>query len=149
MRFAVVSDEPHLINEVVVRELEGRGHHVVRFGSLQTGREESWVAAGRAAAEAVGSGACDEGVFFCWTGTGISMVANKVPGVRAALCTDPETARGARIWNHANVLALSNRLMSEARVKEVLAAWLDTPNDDPRGATAVVELTAIEVGRKP
>src|SRR5687768_16756187 len=144
MRIAVCSDEPYPVHDVVVAELERRGHEVVRMGSLASGREEPWAEVAERAASAVARGECDEGVFFCWTGTGISMAANKVPGVRAALCTDPETARGARVWNHANVLALSNRLMSDDRVREILDAWLSTPPDDPRGAAGVAGVRAIE-----
>lgn len=144
MKIAVCSDEPYRVNQVTIEELEKRGHEVVRFGSLATGNEEPWAEVARHAAEAVARGDCDEGVFFCWTGTGISIAANKVPGVRAALCTDPETARGARVWNHANVLALSNRLISDDRVKEILAAWLDEDPADPRGADGVRILGEIE-----
>ena len=97
----------------------------------------------RDAACAIARGECDEGVFFCWTGTGISMAANKVPGIRAALCTDAETARGARVWNHANVLALSNRLCSPDLVKEILAAWLETRWDE-RGDQAERTIAEIE-----
>lgn len=143
MRIAVCSDEPYAVNDVAVQELENRGHEIVKFGSLASGKEEPWAEVARAAAEAVAGGDCDQGVFFCWTGTGISMAANKVPGIRAALCTDAETARGARVWNHANVLALSNRLCSPDLVKEILAAWLDTEVDD-RGAAGVAQLEAIE-----
>lgn len=143
MRFAVCSDEPYAVNEAAVAELERRGHEVVRFGSLATGADAPWAAVARQAAEAVASGQCDEGVFFCWTGTGISMAANKVPGIRAALCTDAETARGARVWNHANVLALSNRLTTPDLVKEILAAWLDTPYDE-RGRAGVDGVAALE-----
>ena len=143
MRVAVCSDEPYAVNDVAVQELEGRGHEVVKFGALATGNDEPWAKVACEAAEAVASGDCEQGVFFCWTGTGISMAANKVPGIRAALCTDAETARGARVWNHANVLALSNRLCSTDLVKEILAAWLDTGADD-RGADGVAELGAIE-----
>jgi ribose 5-phosphate isomerase B len=144
MKIAVVSDEPYAVNETVANELVRRGHEVVRFGSLASGGEVPWAEAAQQAAEAVASGACDEGVFFCWTGTGISMAANKVPGIRAALCTDPETARGARIWNHANVLALSNRLTSDERAREILDAWLSTKPDDPRGEAGVAGVRAIE-----
>ena len=144
MRFAVVSDEPYRVNDAVVAELEKRGHTAVRFGSLKSGKEAPWAEVAREAAEAVASGACDEGVFFCWTGTGIAIAANKVPGVRAALCVDPETARGARIWNHANVLALSNRLTTEERAREILSAWLETPTGDPRGNAGVEALRRIE-----
>ena len=144
MRIAVVSDEAYRVNDAVVRELEKRGHTVVRFGSVRTGKEAAWAEAARAAAEAIASGDCDEGVFFCWTGTGMSIAANKVPGIRAALSIDPETARGARIWNHANVLALSNRLTTEERALEILAAWLETPADDRRGDAGVEAVRAIE-----
>ena len=144
MKFAVASDEPYEVNEAVVRELEARGHEVVRFGSLASGHEEPWARVAREAAEAVARGDCDEGVVFCWTGTGISMAANKVPGIRAALCADAETARGARIWNHANVLALSNRWVTPDRAKEILAAWLDTPPGDARGLAGVDDLRGIE-----
>jgi len=144
MRIAVCSDEPYEVNDAVVKDLEERGHTVVRFGSLKTGGEEPWARVARAAAEAVARGDCDEGVFFCWTGTGISMAANKVPGVRAALCCDPETALGARVWNHANVLALSNRLMTVERAREVLDAWLSAASDDPRGQQGVDDIRDIE-----
>ncbi len=144
MRIAVCSDEPYPVNQTAIAELERRGHEVVRFGSPASGQEEAWPEVARQAAEAVARGDCAEGVFFCWTGTGISIAANKVPGVRAALCVDPETARGARIWNHANVLCLSNRLTSDDRCREILAAWCETPPDDPRGARGVELLGQIE-----
>lgn len=143
MRFAVCSDEPYDVNELAVKHLESAGHEVVRFGSLATGKEAPWAEVARDAAEAISRGDCDEGVFFCWTGTGISMVANKLPGVRAALCTDAETARGARVWNHANVLAMSNRLCSPDLVKEILGAWLETRWDD-RGDPAKRTIAEIE-----
>lgn len=144
MKVAVCSDEPYAVNDAVADELERRGHEVVRFGSMKTGAEPPWAEVARAAAEAITGGDCDEGVFFCRTGTGISIAANKVPGIRAALCSDPETARGARIWNHANVLAMSNRLTTPERGKEILAAWLETPADDPKGVSGVAGVVAIE-----
>jgi ribose 5-phosphate isomerase B len=136
----VASDEPYPLHQALVEELERRGHVVVPFGSVASGKDEPWAEVALTAARAVASGACDEGVLCCWTGTGISMAANKVRGVRAALCTDPETARGARVWNHANVLALSNRLITPERGKEILAAWLETPPTDARGAAQVAVL---------
>ena len=80
----------------------------------------------RAAAREVAEGTADQAVVCCWTGTGASIAANKVPGVRAALCTDAYTAEGARRWNDANVLALSLRLTSEPLLKEILDAWFAT-----------------------
>src|SRR3989442_11203192 len=68
----------------------------------------------------------DQGVVFCWTGTGVTIAANKVPGVRAALCWDAETAKGARMWDDANVLAMSLRSTSPAVAKEILDAWFSS-----------------------
>ncbi len=131
MRIAVGSDERTHLTDFVVEELEKRGHEVELFGPL-AGDEEHWPVVSQAVAERVASGEADEAVLFCWTGTGASIAANKVPGVRAALCHDAETARGARIWNHANVLVLSLRATSEPIAKEILDAWFGTPYSDDK-----------------
>src|SRR5207247_2632509 len=86
----------------------------------------------------------DEGIFFCWTGTGASIVANRFPAIRAALCVDAQTAKGARVWNHANVLALSNRLLSQDVAKEILTAWFED-YDTAKGAQQVAALNALQV----
>ncbi len=86
------------------------------------GEDLDWVDVGRQVGERVAAGDADSAVLFCWTGTGASIAANKVPGVRAALCTDAETARGARRWNDANVLVLSLRLTSPVVASEMLDA---------------------------
>jgi ribose 5-phosphate isomerase B len=143
MRVAVCSDEPYAVHETIVSELERRGHEVVRFGALASGKEEPWADVAEEAALAVARGHCDEGVFLCWTGTGISMAANKVPGIRAALCGDPGTASGARVWNHANVLCLSNRTLSGDMAKEILTAWLDTEPGD-KGTLGVQKLADVD-----
>ncbi|MCZ6865167.1 MAG: RpiB/LacA/LacB family sugar-phosphate isomerase, partial [Candidatus Dadabacteria bacterium] len=84
-------------------------------------------------AERVKEGSCDQGILFCWTGTGVSMAANKVPGIRAALCADAQTAEGARKWNDANVLAMSLRMTSQIVAKEILEAWFNTsPEEDEK-----------------
>lgn len=129
MRIAVGSDERTHLTDFVVEELKKRGHQVELLGPL-AGQPEDWPVVSQAVAERVASGAADEGIVFCWTGTGASIAANKVPGVRAALCHDAETARGARIWNHANVLALSLRATPEPIAKEILDAWFSTPYSD-------------------
>jgi len=143
MRIAVGADEPYPVHQLIVDELERRGHEVVRFGSVASGADEPWTEVAEAAARAVASGDCDEGVLCCWTGTGISMAANKVAGIRAALCGDPGTAAGARVWNHANVLCLSNRTLSGDMAKEILAAWPDTDPGD-RGADGVRRMNALD-----
>ena len=129
MRIAVSSDERTHLTDVVVAQLGKQGHEVKLFGPL-SGENQDWPVVTRAAAEWVAQGKADEGVFFCWTGTGASIAANKVPGIRAALCHDAETAKGARIWNHANVLVLSLRATSEALTEEILEAWFGTPYSD-------------------
>jgi len=129
MRIAVGSDERTHLTDFVVEELRKRGHEVELFGPL-AGDDQDWPVVSQAVAERVASGEADEAVLFCWTGTGASIAANKVPGVRAALCHDAETARGARVWNHANVLVLSLRATSEPVAKEILDAWFSTPYSD-------------------
>ncbi len=143
MRIALTSDERYRVHDVLESELARRGHVVVRFGAVATGGDVPWVDAAAEAARAVASGDCDQGIFLCWTGTGISIAANKVPGIRAALCGDPGTAAGARTWNHANVLCLSNRTLSDDMAKEILAAWFDTPLD-ARGEDGVRRLREWE-----
>ncbi|KTD68299.1 MULTISPECIES: RpiB/LacA/LacB family sugar-phosphate isomerase [Legionella] len=145
MKIAVCSDEFYPVNEFVVQELERLGHQVVAFGAIKTGHSESWIKTAQVAAEAIRQGTCDEGIFFCWTGTGISIVANKIPGIRAALCTDAQTAKGARIWNQANVLALSNRLLTQDLATEILDSWFNTKTDG-NGEQVIKEIEAIERG---
>ncbi len=129
MRIAVSTDERTHLVDVLLEELKRRGHEVLYFGP-EPGQEADWPEVTRQAAEAVARGEADEGIVMCWTGTGASIAANKVPGIRAALCRDAETARGARVWNHANVLALSLQATSEAVLKEILDAWFSTPYGD-------------------
>ncbi len=131
------------MHDTVRQWLEDRGHEVVPFGAVATGVEVPWASTAESAAEAVASGDCEQGVFFCWTGTGISIAANKVAGVRAALCSDPGQAAGARVWNHGNVLCLSNRTLAGDLAKEILAAWFDTEVGD-QGASGVADLASVE-----
>lgn len=127
MRIAFGTDEPTALTDAVKQHLTESGHNVV--GATAEGAP--WPDVGRAVGEAVADGRADAGVVCCWTGTGVSIAANKVPGVRAALCTDSETARGARRWNDANVLAMSLRLVSPEVATEMLDAFLTTdPNPD-------------------
>lgn len=126
MRVAVAADEVTPVAREVVRALGEAGHEVELIGPLAGGAEE-WVEVGTAAAARVAEGGCDRAVVMCWSGTGVSIAANKVPGVRAALCTDGPTARMAREYNHANVLALSMRLTSPPVAREILEAFLAEP----------------------
>src|ERR687891_2137403 len=123
MRIAVAADERTGIAEAVVDELRKRGHEPVPHGALSEDERDDWAWASEAAARDVAEGRAEQAVVCCWTGTGASIAANKVPGIRAALCGDAATARGARRWNDANVLALSLRGTSEAGLAEILDAW--------------------------
>lgn len=131
MRISVSSDMDEAVARALVGELRARGHDVVAHGALRPGDDPQWAVCSQAAAREVAEGTADQAVVCCWTGTGASIAANKVPGVRAALCTDAYTAGGARRWNDANVLALSLRLTSEPLLKEILDAWFTaTPSED-------------------
>lgn len=124
MRIAFGTDERTPVTDGIVAGLAEAGHEVVvRL------EDEPWPDVGRSVGESVVAGRADRGVVCCWTGTGVSMAANKVPGVRAALCTDAETARGARRWNDANVLAMGLRLTSPSVAWEMIEAFLATEPD--------------------
>src|SRR5215208_4613940 len=125
MRISVAADERLGVAEAVVEELRRRGHDVRAHGALSEAERDDWAWASEAAAGDVVDGRADQAVVCCWTGTGASIAANKVHGVRAALCGDAATASGARRWNDANVLALSLRAVSPAVLDEILDAWFD------------------------
>ena len=128
MRVALGSDERTSLTDAVVADLEGRGHEVVLVGP-PGGDDLQWADVGRRIGQLVADGESDTAVLFCWTGTGASIAANKVSGVRAALCTDASTASGARRWNDANVLVMGLRLTSPELAREMLDAWFTTEAD--------------------
>ena len=130
MRIAFGTDEVTAVSESVKAVLNELGHEVI---VVHDG--EPWPDVGRDVGSAVADGSADLGVVCCWTGTGVSIAANKVPGVRAALCTDAETARGARRWNDANVLALGLRLTSETSAREMLEVFLTADVDAGEAST--------------
>jgi len=123
VRISVAADERTGVAEAMVEELRERGHELTTHGALRDDERDDWAWASEAAARDVVEGRVDHAVVACWTGTGASIAANKVPGARAALCADAETARGARKWNDANVLVLSLRTTSEAVLEEILDGW--------------------------
>jgi ribose 5-phosphate isomerase B len=149
MRIAVAADERTGIAEAVVDELRRRGHEPATHGALSDAERDDWAWASEAAARDVAEGRAEQAVVCCWTGTGASIAANKVAGVRAALCLDAATAAGARRWNDANVLALSLRATSEAELGEILDAWFEAgPSDEPDDRANVEHLAEIESGRE-
>ncbi len=130
MKISVSSDEHGPLVDFVLQELKKRGYPTNYFGpgpGEEAGDDADWPLVTRKAAESVTSGDADEAIVICWTGTGACLAANKVKGIRAALCNDAETARGARTWNHANTLALSMRATTPAVAAEILEAWFSTP----------------------
>ncbi|MFJ5263219.1 RpiB/LacA/LacB family sugar-phosphate isomerase [Streptomyces sp. NPDC088387] len=147
MRISVSSDMDEPVAQRLVTELRERGHEVVTRGALRPGDDPQWAVCSEAAARDVAAGTSDQAVVCCWTGTGASLAANKVPGVRAALCTDAYTADGARRWNDANVLALSLRLTSEPLLKEILDAWFaGAPSTDTDDRENVAHIARMESG---
>jgi ribose 5-phosphate isomerase B len=123
MRIAVAADELTGVAELVPEALRARGHEPLAHGALAPGERSEWAWASARAARDVVEGVAEQAIVCCWTGTGASIAANKVRGIRAALCADAETAAGARRWNDANVLALSLRTTSAAQLDEILDAW--------------------------
>jgi ribose 5-phosphate isomerase B len=147
MRISVSSDMDEGVARQLVAELRRRGHAVVTHGALRPDDKDDWAFCTEAAARDVAEGRADQAVVCCWTGTGASIAANKIPGVRAALCTDAYTAGGARRWNDANVLALSLRLTSPALLGEILDAWFDGEvSDEPEDQENIRHLERIERG---
>src|SRR5262245_8239734 len=144
MRIAVSSDERTGVADALVALLRDRGHEPLLHGALSEQERDDWAWASEAAARDVADGRADQGVVCCWTGTGASIAANKVTGIRAALCGDAETARGARKWNDANVLALSLRTTSPALLEEILDAWFEsaasTDGDDVANVRHIDEI---------
>lgn len=144
MRIAIASDMSTKLTQSVVENVTERGHEVVLFGPL-AGRESHWAEVAIEAAGHVSRGEVDQAILFCWTGTGVTLAANKLRGVRAALCGDRETAEGARQWNDANILSMSLRLVSEHVAKEMLDAWFSTEvSEDPEDTECLEFLERFE-----
>jgi ribose 5-phosphate isomerase B len=127
MKIAVSSDGKNHFTDELIEELKKRGHELTLYGPINdSDSEKDWPLVSGRAAEAVANGEADEAIVCCWSGTGACIAANKVPGIRAALVQDAETAKLARIYNHANTLALSMRATPVAVMKEILNNWFAT-----------------------
>jgi ribose 5-phosphate isomerase B len=138
VRFSLGADDEAPVVEAVVAELKRRGHEVRVY------QPEQWTELARKVACDVAEGRADQGVLFCWTGTGTSMAANKVPGVRAALAWEPWIAEGARLWNDANVLVMSLKRVTAEMGLRILDAWLAVAQPDPSEAPNIARLAEIE-----
>jgi ribose 5-phosphate isomerase B len=145
VRIAVSADELTGVAQALPDELRRRGHEPILHGAYERSERPDWAWASEAAARDVAHGRADQAIVACWTGTGASIAANKVAGIRAALCADASTADGARRWNDANVLALSLRSTSEAELGEILDAWFaGTPSAEADDVENVAHLSDIE-----
>ena len=144
MKLSIGADERLEVVDRVLKILKKAGNKVTYYGPSGKG-SVPWPEVARCVAEDVASGSSQEGILFCWTGTGVSIAANKVNGIRAALCTDAETARGARLWNNANVLCMSMRLTAAPIAEEILAAWFGTQyKPNPKDDACLEEITRME-----
>jgi ribose 5-phosphate isomerase B len=144
MRIAIAADERTGVADALVDEVRRRGHEPLPHGALADAERDDWAWASEAVARDVAGGRAEQGIVCCWTGTGASIAANKVAGVRAALCGDAATADGARRWNDANVLALSLRTTSAALLGEILDAWFaGAPSTDADDRANVAHLDEI------
>ena len=145
MRIALSADELTGIASALPEALRRRGHEVLLHGAYAESERSDWAWASEAAARDVAEGQAEQAIVACWTGTGASIAANKVAGIRAALCGDAQTANGARRWNDANVLALSLRATSEAELEEILDAWFGGGASEDRDDLANIgHLSEIE-----
>lgn len=138
MKIVVGCDDPNEVTKAVIEELRRREHH------LRVIEPEQWPEVARKVGEEVAAGRADQGVLFCWTGTGTAMAANKVPGVRAALAWEPWIAAGARQWNDANVLVMSCKRLSPKAARDILEAWFSVEAPDPEEAANIARLAEIE-----
>jgi ribose 5-phosphate isomerase B len=143
VRIVVGADDEGAVADTVVAELRLRGHDVTVL------EREQWPDIAARVARAVAAGDADQGMLFCWTGTGTAMAANKVPGVRAALAWDPWIAEGARKWNDANVLVLSLKRTEPETAREILDAWLTIESPDPDEAANIARLDELDATRPP
>jgi ribose 5-phosphate isomerase B len=138
VRVVVGADEENDVMAAAVDELRRHGHEPTVLDPDQ------WPEVARKVAEDVASGQADQGMLFCWTGTGTTMAANKVPGVRAALAWEPWIAEGARRWNDANVLVMSLKRITPGTARDIVGAWLGVSAPDPDEAENIARLAEIE-----
>jgi ribose 5-phosphate isomerase B len=147
MRISVAADELTGVAQPLIQQLRQRGHEPILHGAYVDDERPDWAWACEAAARDVAEGRADQAIVLCWTGTGAAIAANKVAGIRAALCTDVKTVEGARRWNDANVLALSLQKTGVIQLEEMLDVWFSEPaSDDPQDLENIAHLTEIETG---
>jgi ribose 5-phosphate isomerase B len=138
MRIVVGADDEGAVADAVVEDLQARGHEVTLL------ERDRWPEVASRVGQTVAAGEADQGVVFCWTGTGTAMAANKVPGVRAALVWEPWIAEGARRWNDANVLVMSLKRTTPETAREILEAWFAVEQPDPDERDNIARLAELD-----
>ena len=138
MRIVVGADDEGAVADAVVEDLQARGHEVTLL------ERDRWPEVASRVGQAVAAGEADQGVVFCWTGTGTAMAANKIPGVRAALVWEPWIAEGARRWNDANVLVMSLKRTTPETAREILEAWFAVEQPDPDERDNIARLAELD-----
>lgn len=147
MKIAIGNDHVALdMKNHIVAYLEAKGYTLVNFGT-DTAARVDYPLYGKAVAEAVASGECDLGILICGTGIGISLAANKVKGIRAAVCSEAYSAALTRRHNNANIIAFGARVVGVATAETIVDAFLEAEFEGGRHAARVDMITAIEEGR--
>ena len=141
VRIVVGADDEGAVADAAVEELRSRGHEVTVL------ERDRWPDVAERVARAVAAGEADQGMLFCWTGTGTSMAANKVAGVRAALAWEPWIAEGARKWNDANVLVMSLKRVEPETARAIVDAWFSVDAPDPDEAANIARLAELDEAR--
>ncbi|MEM3980796.1 MAG: RpiB/LacA/LacB family sugar-phosphate isomerase [Ignisphaera sp.] len=147
-RIAVGADDLYSVVDFVVEYLRSKGYEIIPVGAVKTRSPTPWPSVGYEVGKLVATGVADWGIAICYTGTGVSIAANKVKGVRAAICNDAETAKGARLWNDANVLVLSGRLVTNYLAKEIIDAWLSVLKPDESELNNIELLNNIDASER-
>lgn len=147
-KVAIGADDLYPVVDFVVEYLKGKGYEIIPVGAVKTRQPAPWPYVGYEVGKLVATGFADWGIAICYTGTGVSIAANKIKGVRAALCNDAETARGARLWNDANVLVLSGRLVTNYLAKEIIDAWLSVLKPDESESKNIELLKDLDVSER-
>ncbi|MBQ8136796.1 MAG: ribose 5-phosphate isomerase B [Clostridia bacterium] len=145
MKIVIGNDHTALeMKREIIRHLEERGHSVINVGTDSLDRTDDYPVYGEKAAQLVARGEADLGIIICGTGVGISLAANKVPGIRAVVCSEPYSAKLSRQHNNTNMLAFGARVIGVEMAKMITDAWLDASFEGGRHQRRVDMITEIE-----
>ena len=146
MKIAIGNDHVAVgMKKHITEYLTAKGYEIVNFGT-DTSERCDYPVYGKKVAEAVVSGECELGILICGTGIGISVAANKVKGIRAAVCSEPYSARLTRQHNNANIIAFGARVVGEATAEMIVDEFLNAEYEGGRHQTRIDMISAIEQG---